>query len=89
MAFKWETEVSNWGKWGLDDEVPWLKQREIALLGSDGVNDVQPSGVSGTGEAAGRPVHTLAIAVLGVPLVDNGYFDDAAREAARRAAGTF
>src|SRR5262249_58682162 len=44
--------------------MPWLKQREIALLGSDGVNDVQPSGVSGSGEAAGRPVHTLAIAVL-------------------------
>jgi Putative cyclase len=64
--------------------MPWFKQREIALLGSDGVNDVQPSGVTGTGEAAARPVHTLTIAVLGVPLVDNGYFDDAAREAAQR-----
>jgi putative cyclase len=64
--------------------MPWLKQREISLLGSDGVNDVQPSGVSGQGEAAGRPIHTLAIAVLGVPLVDNGYFEDAAREAAQR-----
>lgn len=64
--------------------MPWLKQREIALLGSDGVNDVQPSGVSGPGEAAGRPIHTLAIAVLGVPLVDNGYFEEAAREAAQR-----
>ena len=64
--------------------MPWLKQREIALLGSDAVNDVQPSGVTGEGEAASRPVHTLAIAVLGVPLVDNGYFEDAAREAAAR-----
>lgn len=64
--------------------MPWLKQREIALLGSDAVNDVQPSGVTGQGEAASRPVHTLAIAVLGVPLVDNGYFDDAAREAQSR-----
>jgi putative cyclase len=63
---------------------PWLRQREISLLGSDGVNDVQPSGVSGPGEAAGRPIHTLAIAVLGVPLVDNGYFEDAAKEAAQR-----
>jgi hypothetical protein len=63
---------------------PWLRQREVALLGSDGVNDVQPSGVSGQGEAAGRPIHTLAIAVLGVPLVDNGYFEDAAKEAAQR-----
>ncbi len=64
--------------------MPWLHDREIALLGSDGVNDVQPSGVTGRGEAASRPVHTLAIAVLGVPLVDNGYFEDAAREAAAR-----
>ncbi|MBZ5635073.1 MAG: cyclase family protein [Acidobacteriia bacterium] len=64
--------------------MPWIKQRDVALLGSDGVNDVQPSGVVGTGEAANRPVHTLAIAVLGVPLVDNGYFEDVAREAAAR-----
>lgn len=64
--------------------MPWLKQRDIALLGSDAVNDVQPSGVvGGSGEAANRPVHTLSIAVMGTPLVDNGYFEDAAREAAR------
>ncbi len=63
---------------------PWLKQREISILGSDAVNDLQPSGVTGQGEAANRPIHTLMIAVLGVPLVDNGYFEDAAREAAQR-----
>jgi kynurenine formamidase len=44
---------------------PWLKQRDISVLGSDGVNDVQPSGVVGAGEAANRPIHTLVIAVLG------------------------
>jgi hypothetical protein len=64
--------------------MPWLKQRDVALLGSDGVNDVQPSGVTGAGEAANRPVHTLAIAVLGMPLVDNAYLEDAARESASR-----
>ena len=32
----------------------WLKQRDIAVLGGDGVNDVQPSGVQGAGEAASR-----------------------------------
>lgn len=64
--------------------VPWLKAREISILASDAVNDVQPSGVTGQGEAANRPIHTLMIAVLGVPLVDNGYFEDAAREAAQR-----
>ena len=55
-----------------------------SLLGGDGVNDVQPSGVVGAGEAANRPIHTLAIAVLGVPLVDNAYLEDVAREAASR-----
>jgi hypothetical protein len=65
--------------------MPWLKKRDIALLGSDAVNDVQPSGiVGGSGEAANRPVHLLSIAVMGMPLVDNGYFEDAAREAAVR-----
>src|SRR6266849_918495 len=65
--------------------VEWLKQRDIALLGSDAVNDVQPSGiVGGSGEAANRPVHLISIAVMGMPLVDNGYFEDAAKEAAAR-----
>ena len=64
--------------------MPWIHQRDIALLGGDAVNDVQPSGVTGQGEAAGRPVHTLAIAVMGIPLVDNAYLEDVAREAAAR-----
>ena len=70
---------------GLDaSAMPWIRQHDIALLGSDGVNDVQPSGIVGAGEAANRPVHTLAIAVMGVPLVDNAYLEDVAREAASR-----
>ena len=28
-------------------------------------------------------MHTLSIAIMGTPLVDNGYFEDAAVEAAR------
>jgi hypothetical protein len=65
--------------------MPWLKQRDIALLASDAVNDVQPPGiVGGAGEAAVRPVHLIAIAVMGMPLVDNGDFEDAARETAAR-----
>ena len=31
--------------------MPWLKQRDVALLGNDAVNDVQPSGVEGNGAA--------------------------------------
>ena len=60
--------------------VPWLRERDIGLLVSDAVNDVQPSGVEGVN----RPVHHLSIVFLGLPLVDNGYLEDVAREAAAR-----
>ena len=46
--------------------MPWLEQRDVALLGNDAVNDVQPSGVEGSP----RPIHQLAIVALGLPLVD-------------------
>jgi hypothetical protein len=59
--------------------LPWLKAREISLLASDAVNDVQPSGVQGIG----RPIHQLTQVNIGLPIVDNAYTEDAAREAAR------
>lgn len=59
--------------------LPWLKQRDIAMLGAEGVADVQPSGVEGWP----RPIHDILIPIMGTPLVDNGYFEDLAREAAR------
>lgn len=59
--------------------LPWLKARDVALLVGDAVTDVQPSGV----ELFGRPVHTLSMVAMGLPLVDNGYLEDVAREAKR------
>jgi kynurenine formamidase len=44
----------------------YLAGRKIALLGSDGNNDTAPSAVSGVD----FPVHVLAIAALGVHLID-------------------
>jgi hypothetical protein len=60
--------------------LPWLHERGVALLVGDAVNDVQPSGVEGLN----RPVHQLTQVNLGLPLVDNGYLEDVAREAAAR-----
>ena len=60
--------------------LPWLHERGVALLVGDAVNDVQPSGVEGIG----RPIHQLTQVNLGLPIVDNGYLEDAAREAAAR-----
>ena len=59
--------------------LPWLHARGVSLLVGDAVSDVQPSGVEG----AGRPVHTISMVAMGLPLVDNGYLEHAAREAAR------
>ena len=47
--------------------VKWLKQRDIALFGSDGVQDVRPSRVEGVDQ----PVHLLFLAAVGTPLFDN------------------
>jgi len=59
--------------------MPWLKQRDVALLGNDAVNDVQPSGIEGNG----RPIHQLAIVAMGLPLVDVMDLEAAAETAAR------
>ena len=59
--------------------LPWLRARDVSLLASDAVNDVQPSGVEGIN----RPIHQLTQVNLGLPIVDNAYLEDAAREAAR------
>jgi kynurenine formamidase len=53
---------------GLDAScLPWLHEREIAVLGSDGVSDVLPSRVEGEP----LPVHSVAIVAMGVYLLDN------------------
>ena len=57
----------------------WLKERDVAVLGSDGVSDVMPSGVEGLI----NPLHALVLVGLGMPLLDNLDLDalaDAARE---------
>lgn len=59
--------------------LPWLRARDVSLLASDAVNDVQPSGVSGVN----RPIHQLTQVNMGLPIVDNAYLEDAARESAR------
>jgi kynurenine formamidase len=50
---------------GLDPSViPWLKQRDVALLGSDHPQYVSPSSIRGA-------VHDFALVYLGVHLIDN------------------
>jgi hypothetical protein len=59
--------------------LPWLRSRDVSLLASDAVNDVQPSGVQGIN----RPIHQVTQVNMGLPIVDNAWLEDAAREAER------
>lgn len=59
--------------------MPWMKARDVALLSSDAVQDVQPSNIEGFP----RPIHTISINTLGMPLIDVADLEAAAGIAAR------
>ena len=65
--------------------VKWLKQRDIALFGSDGVQDVRPSRVEGVDQ----PVHLLFLVAVGTPLFDNCDLEALSQAAAQRRRWTF
>ncbi len=59
--------------------MPWFKQRDVALISSDAVQDVQPSNIDGFP----RPIHMISINTLGMPMIDVADLEDVAKEAAR------
>jgi kynurenine formamidase len=70
------------GMAGLHPEcVPWLHERGIAVLGSDGISDVFP-GVPL--EGWGMPIHQCTLVAMGVHLLDNLRLDDLCRVCAER-----
>ncbi|MDX1384710.1 MAG: cyclase family protein [Thermoanaerobaculia bacterium] len=57
----------------------FFKERDVAVIGCDGVSDVMPSGVEGLA----NPLHELVLVGLGMPILDNldlGPVSAAARE---------
>jgi len=68
-------QVAEEGQWDLTKKAAglhasvatWLKTREVAVIGCDGVSDVMPSGVEGLI----NPLHELLIAGQGMPILDN------------------
>jgi kynurenine formamidase len=48
--------------------LPFLRERDIAALGSDCIQDVQPAGF---GLDLFRPIHTVGLVALGLWLIDN------------------
>jgi len=65
---------------GLDPTcLPWIHERRVALLGSDAVSDVVPSGY----KDVPLPIHVGALVAMGVHLLDNADFDALAETCAR------
>lgn len=89
---RWEREAEK-GPWdiaksaaGLDASViPWLKKRDIALLGSESALSVVPfpetTKIDNPDDYL--PVHNFALVALGMPLIDNTDLGPLAKEAKR------
>jgi kynurenine formamidase len=59
--------------------MPWIKERDVAFVGSDAATDVMPSMVEGITQ----PLHTFLIAGLGSNIFDNMDLEALAETAAR------
>ena len=67
---RWEAE----GEWDVENDsagvhvscMPWFREKDVAILGSDLAMDVMPSRVEGIA----LPVHLVTIAAMGVPILD-------------------
>ena len=84
------------GPWDIANEaaglhasvIPWLRERDIALLGGEAPQDVAPAGIDPTvtesDDLGPRPLHRFALIYLGMPLFDNVDLEALAAVAASR-----
>jgi kynurenine formamidase len=71
---RWAREETE-GRWDIESGsaglhaccLPWLKRHDIALLASDLASDLMPSQIEGVR----MPIHLIAVAAMGVPIIDN------------------
>ena len=84
---RWKLREAN-GPWKIEENaaglhascVRWLRQRDVAILGSDAASDVIPSGIEGVQ----LPVHQLVLVAMGMPIFDNLDLEAVSEEAARQ-----
>ncbi len=62
------------------ETLPWIREREVAILGCDGVSDMIPSNVDGSA----LPIHHIIITYMGVHLIDNARLGPLANACADR-----
>jgi kynurenine formamidase len=65
--------------------MPWLKERDVAVVGSDLALDVLPSGVQGVA----LPAHWLSVVAMGVPILDNCDLEELGEAASARQRWSF
>jgi len=58
----------------------WMRERQAAILGCDGVSDTYPSPTEGLRTA----MHVLALVAMGMPLIDNAVLEPVAEACAAR-----
>ena len=90
---RWEREAEV-GKWSVGKEaagldasvVPWLRQRDIAVLGSESALSVVPfpKTTTITNEDDYLPAHNFALVALGMNLIDNADLSQLAAAATQR-----
>ena len=76
----WNAAIENAG---LDPSVlPWLKRRDVAILGSEGAQDAVPPPTGS--ELGGLALHDFALIVLGINLLDDTNLEALSQTAAAR-----
>ena len=65
--------------------LPWLKKRDVAVVGSDLATNVFPSGIEGFV----LPVHWVVINAMGTPILDNCDFEELSEAATKRKRWSF
>lgn len=77
---RWACRAEN-GPWSVQEEgaaglhascAKWIRERDVAMVGSDAAMDVIPSGVPGIS----HPVHLLTLNAMGVHIFDNCDLED-------------
>ena len=64
-TWNWQEGKSGWSAACL----AWLHERDVAIIGHDGSNDVAPSGYTPVGMPA--PIHVVSLVAMGLWLIDN------------------
>jgi kynurenine formamidase len=59
--------------------LPWIHERKVAILGSDGTSDVIPSGYNDIG----LPIHIGTLVMMGIHLIDNADLEALSQQCAK------